>query len=136
MRWRVRVLPGEKAGAARRAERRGGEEVGEQRAFSRQPVEVGRRGEPVPRHAERIPTLIIGDDEDDIRPARLCVGSPAKYACQHRRAAQKDQRRFHGALHSISFRPRNRLFFHLHDEKLRTRQSRCYEEEAAIQTAA
>ena len=82
------VLPREEAGAARRAEGRGDEEVAEQDALARQAVDVWRLGERVAGGAERIPALIVGDDEDDVRPASLADGGLKGRAQQHGRAAQ------------------------------------------------
>ena len=83
------VAPGvssaEEGRATRRAERRGDEGVGEARALGRQAIEV-RRLQPGEQrllshlaldHAERIPALVIGEDDEDVGTPRGAGGACA-----------------------------------------------------------
>ena len=59
-------LSGEKIGAAGATNRAGNEGLVEEDAFGRQPVNVRRFCDRMPRHAERIKSLIIRFDENDV----------------------------------------------------------------------
>ena len=78
----VRVLAGEDRGAARRADRVGGEDARQQRALARQPIEVRRLVDARPVGADRVRRVIVGHDEDD-------VGAVGAWGLRHRGRGQK-----------------------------------------------
>ncbi len=65
------VLAREDARAIRHADRRGNEAVLKDHALLGQPIDVGRTDDIVAHAAQRVPPLVIGQQEDDIRPLRL-----------------------------------------------------------------
>ena len=65
---RMRVLTGEEARAARRARCRRYVAIGESHPFAHEPVQVGRVHVAIAQFANRVEALLIGDDEDDVRP--------------------------------------------------------------------
>jgi hypothetical protein len=70
---RVRVLAGQKTGAARRAERGGDKGASEMNAFAREAIDVGRLHEGMSGKPEIIPTLVIHQNENNIRTRWACV---------------------------------------------------------------
>src|SRR3546814_14158955 len=64
---RARIPPGEEAGAARRTNRALAEGALEQHTLFREAIEMGRLDMIVAVAAERIPSLLIGADPQDIR---------------------------------------------------------------------
>ena len=85
----VGVLTGEDRGAARRAQRRGHERVLEQHALRDQAVEVRRLEERVAERRRGVETLVVDQDEDDVRP----LGGPGRRRDQQRRHASRGQER-------------------------------------------
>jgi hypothetical protein len=81
---RMRVLPGEEAGAARQAQRVGDEPEIETQAFVADAVQVRRLQYLAAVHAERRLRVVVGHDEDDVRP-------PRPRAAHHRRRAAAEQ---------------------------------------------
>jgi hypothetical protein len=65
------VLAGEQRGARRRALRHD-VGIGETDALAREPIEMRRRDEPIAVAPERRPSLIVGQNEEDVgsRPIR------------------------------------------------------------------
>src|SRR5688500_867563 len=70
---RVRVLSGEKAGARRRAQWRGHESIAKRRAFFGDAVDVRRFNVRMSGNAELVPTQVVDQNEDDVRPRRLAL---------------------------------------------------------------
>ena len=64
----MRVIPLKQAGPRRCTGSRGHMAVGKRNAFANQTVEVGRVDVVVAKAANRVETLLVGDDEDNVRP--------------------------------------------------------------------
>ena len=74
----VRVLAGEDGGAARRADRVGGEDVFEERALFGNAIEVRRLVDARPIGADGVRRVIVRHDEDDVGPIGGDPGATAK----------------------------------------------------------
>ena len=74
----VRVLAGEDGGAARRADRVGGEDVFEERALFGNAIEVRRLVDARPIGADGVRRVIVRHDEDDVGPIGGDPGTAAK----------------------------------------------------------
>ena len=72
------IAAGEELGPRRRADRADVEPL-EQRAVARQRVDVRRREIRVAVDAQIAPALIVGEDDDDVRLARLVIPPPSGY---------------------------------------------------------
>ncbi len=89
---RMGVDSGKEAGPRRRAERSGDERIGAPNALVGQPVEVGSFEGRMAGRRETVPTLVVGEDEDDVRTfGRLLLEFGFAAARQQRRAGDGDR---------------------------------------------
>src|SRR5437764_1369929 len=70
----VRILAGEKTGAAGRTKRRGDKGAIKTNSFASDAVNIRRFNKGMSRVTEVIPALIVHQDENDVRPIRFRIG--------------------------------------------------------------
>jgi hypothetical protein len=89
---RVRVLAGQQARAAGRAQRRGGECIGEARTLAREAVDGRCLDERMPAHPEIVPTHVVDQDHDHVGNARRRRCRRMAGNCQQREQHHATQR--------------------------------------------